>query len=137
MTVGRCLCGACQFQIDGELGPANYCHCADCRRTTGSAFNIGVRVSKADFVLTRGAPKAFGKTGDSGNDLARHFCGNCGSPLFTSSARHLEWIFVKAGALDDPRGVRPEHESWARSEVAWARIPDGLPRYLCGRGSLR
>jgi hypothetical protein len=137
MLVGGCLCGACQFQIDGALGPANYCHCTDCRRTTGSAFNIGARVSKADFALTRGAPKAFTKTGDSGHRLSRHFCGACGSPLFTSSPRHPEWIFVKAGALDDPGGIRPEHESWTQSEVGWARIPDGLPRYPGGRGAER
>lgn len=29
---GGCLCGAVRFTCDGELGPAGYRHCEDCRR---------------------------------------------------------------------------------------------------------
>jgi hypothetical protein len=71
--------------------------------------------------------------GDSGNSLSRHFCPECGSPLFTSSPRHPQWVFVKAGALDDPAAVKPSYESWVSSKVAWARIPDGLEKYERGR----
>jgi hypothetical protein len=130
---GGCLCSACRFEISEPLGPANYCHCDDCRRATGSAFNIGVRVSRAAFRMRHGDPKAFAKAGDSGNILSRAFCGDCGSPLYTASPRHPDWVFVKAGVLDDPAGVVPSHESWTRSEVPWARIPSGLTRYDGGR----
>ncbi|WP_442994243.1 GFA family protein [Scytonema sp. PRP1] len=39
---------------DGELGAANYCHCRDCRKTTGSAFNIGVRLQSAALRIVAG-----------------------------------------------------------------------------------
>jgi hypothetical protein len=134
MQTGGCLCGECRFEIDAELGPANYCHCADCRRSTGSAFNIGVLVPADRFAMVQGAAKFFTKIGDSGRAVTRHFCSLCGSPLFTSSARHPDRVFVKAGVLDDPSGIIPVHESWTQSEVTWARIPDGLPRYSQSRG---
>jgi hypothetical protein len=133
MLTGGCLCGACRFEHRGAVGPANYCHCADCRRATGSAFNVGVRLDRAGFQMTQGTPEAFTKLGESGRELSRHFCGDCGSPLFTSSPSHPDWIFVKAGALDDPTLVKPEYESWTSSEVPWARPSLGLARYARGR----
>ena len=124
-----CLCGSCRFEYRGAVGPANYCHCTDCRRVTRSAFNVGVKLAMADFSMTRGAPKTFIKQGASGRELSRHFCGDCGSPLFTSSPAHADLIFVKAGALDDPAVITPSHESWTCSEVTWARPAAGLTRY--------
>jgi hypothetical protein len=61
LVTGGCLCGAVRYEYDGELGPANYCHCADCRKCTGSAFNIGVRVAVRQFRIVRGAPEALQK----------------------------------------------------------------------------
>jgi hypothetical protein len=130
---GGCLCGAVRFEYGGAVGPANFCHCADCRHVTGSAFNVGVRFESAHFKIVLGAAKSFTKRGDSGAELTRHFCPECGSPLFTNSQRHPEYIYVKAGAFDDPLIVRPEFQCWTRSRVAWAFIPNDLPDYEKGR----
>jgi hypothetical protein len=130
---GGCLCGSIRYEYDGEIGPANYCHCADCRRCTGSAFSIGVRVAAPRFRVVKGRPKGFTKAGDSGSELTRHFCPECGSPLYTSSPRHAEFLFLKAGSLDDPRLVRPTHQNWIISRVGWAEIGIGLPGYTQGR----
>ncbi len=129
MLRGGCLCGGCRFEYTGEVGPANYCHCTDCRRSTGSAFNVGVRLRREHFLMVAGSPHTFTKAGDSGAALSRHFCPTCGSPLFTSSPRHPDWVYAKAGVLDDPLVVSPTHESWASSETPWARIPSGIARY--------
>jgi hypothetical protein len=51
---GRCLCGGVTYEYRGSVGPANYRHCEDCRRCTGSAFNIGVRFDLAGFSVTSG-----------------------------------------------------------------------------------
>ncbi len=129
---GGCLCGAVRYEYDGEVGPANYCHCADCRRCTGSAFNIGVRVAAARLRIVRGRPRGFTKAGDSGHRLTRHFCAACGSPLFTSSPRHPDFYFLKAGCLDDPTVVRATHQSWTGSRVSWAAIDPELPGFAKG-----
>ena len=64
LTTGRCLCGHVAYAYDGPIGPVSYCHCSDCRRCTGSAFNIGVRFRLADFQITRGNPNGFTKAGE-------------------------------------------------------------------------
>lgn len=125
-VTGRCLCGAIAYEYDGPVGPAGYCHCADCRRVTGSAFNVGVEFESKRLRFVSGTPRSFTKRGDSGNELSRHFCGDCGSPIFTSSPRHPAHVYVKAGTLDDPSLVVPAREIWTASAVAWGRIPSGL-----------
>lgn len=129
---GGCLCGSVRYEYAGEIGPANYCHCTDCRKCTGSAFNIGVRIEARRFRIVRGSPKGFTKPGGSGDYLTRHFCPECGSPLYTSSPRHPDVVYVKAGCLDDPTVVKPEHQIWTNSKVGWATIDPSLPGFPTG-----
>jgi hypothetical protein len=129
VITGGCLCGNVRFAYTGRLGSASYCHCADCRRCTGSAFNVSVAMERRHFRISAGAPKGFTKTAESGTELTRHFCPDCGSPLFTTSPRHPALVYAKAGALDDPAPVRPAYQSWMRSAVPWATIEPGLPGY--------
>ena len=124
---GGCLCGAVRFEIAGEVGPAAYCHCTDCRRVTGSAFNVSVRLDKSRFRLVAGTPRGFTSTADSGHELSRHFCGDCGSPLYTTSPRRPDDIYLKAGVIDDSAVIRPAYQSWTRSAVPWAIIGPDLP----------
>lgn len=124
---GGCLCGATRYECSDDAGPAGYCHCSDCRRVTGSAFNVSVRFETRAFRIVSGEPKGFTKTADSGRELTRHFCTECGSPLFTSSPHHPDHVYVKAGSLDDPALVRAAHQSWTASRVSWAAIDPALP----------
>jgi len=129
---GGCLCGGVRFEISGTPGAAAICHCTDCRRVTGSAFNVSLPVPIADFRIAKGAPKAYTTTADSGTELTRYFCPDCGSPLYTASPAHPETVYVKAGAIDEPGLVKPHHQSWMRSRVPWAEIPEGLPAHAGG-----
>lgn len=132
MVTGHCLCSQVTYSYDGEVGPANLCHCEDCRRCTGSAFNVGVRLRAAAFQITSGVPKSFTKAGDSGTLLTRWFCSDCGSPLFTTSPKHPAFLYVKAGTLDDPSIVRVERQIWLASAVPWRYIDPHLPGFLSG-----
>jgi hypothetical protein len=131
MPEGGCLCGAVRYRIMGKVGTAGYCHCADCRKITGSAFNIGVTVALDDFAI-EGEPSSFTKRADSGRELTRHFCPRCGSPIYTSAPAHPGKVFVKAGSLDDPTLVRPVSEAWRASKVAWSDIPPGIQSFEHG-----
>ena len=129
---GHCLCGYITYEYTGPVGPAHYCHCEDCRRCTGSAFNIGVRFNVPDFRITSGKPKAFTKNGDSGNELTRHFCPECGSPVYTSAATHPEYVYVKAGTINDPTIVKPIQQNWVVSSVPWSQIDPTLRAFNKG-----
>jgi hypothetical protein len=132
-VTGGCLCGAVRFTYDGAIGPAGYCHCADCRRCTGGAYTLSVRLLTSGFEVHCGSLGRYTKTGESGMPLTRHFCSTCGSPIYTSSEHRPEFIHVKAGVLDDPSVVQPAHETWTRSRVVWAKIPSGITSYERGR----
>jgi len=118
-----------RWRYEGEVGPAAYCHCTDCRRVTGSAFNVSVRLTAAGFRVERGEPRAYTNEGESGRPVTRFFCADCGSPLYTLPPLHPELVFAKAGSFDDPSVVRPAQQSWTRSAVDWSRIPPEIPAY--------
>lgn len=130
---GGCLCGAVRYAYDGEVGAAGYCHCADCRRTSGSAFGISVRLATNAFRITQGTPKSFTKLGESGRPVTRSFCPDCGSPLYTTPPDRPGVLFIKAGSLDDPTMVKPDRQAWMRSRVDWAEIDPHIASYETNR----
>ena len=126
ILTGKCLCGKVKYECTSEPEGATYCYCEDCRRSTGSAFNVGVRVLAAAFKITSGETKAYTKTADSGNQLTREFCPDCGSPLLTRSPVHPDHVYIKAGSLDDPSIVHPRVQIWTSKKVSWAEIDSSL-----------
>jgi len=72
---GRCLCGTITYECEAELESMTYCHCDTCRRVTGSAFNIGVGVSR-DSLKVSGEVQSHTHT----NGSIREFC-----PMWISS----------------------------------------------------
>ena len=131
-TTGGCLCGAVRYSIAGEVGPAGYCHCTDCRRVTGSAFNIAAPVRLADFEIT-GDLGSYAHPAESGTILTRYFCAACGSPIYGASPGHPDVVYVRAGTFDDPDVIRPDRQSWTRSRVDWAEIPATISTFSKGR----
>jgi hypothetical protein len=76
-TTGHCLCGAIQYEYDGEPLDVIHCHCDSCRRQTSSSVATFVMVPKTALRLTHGQPKEFA----SSPGVRRSFCGECGSPI--------------------------------------------------------
>jgi hypothetical protein len=119
----RCLCGGIRLSYSGTIGPANYCHCEDCRRANGSAFNIGVRVDRNDLkVQATTKLKGYRFRSSSGREIERCFCVTCGSPVFTLHPDKPEYAWVKAGIINQSEIVKPAFENWVRDKVKWAVI---------------
>jgi len=105
------------------IGPAIYCHCEDCRRANGSAFNIGVRVERKYLkVKATSELRSYKYISESGKELDRLFCGTCGSPIFTLHPAKPEYAWIKAGIIKDPSVVKPAYENWVKDKVEWATI---------------
>ena len=118
-----CLCHGITLNYSGKVGPANYCHCEDCRRANGSAFNIGVRVDLKDLhVKATTEMHRYKYIGGNGREIIRCFCGACGSPIFTLHPAKPEFAWVKAGIINQPEVVKPTHENWIKDKVKWAAI---------------
>ena len=80
---GRCLCGAIEFEADGEAKWVAHCHCESCRRHTASPMATFVGFTANRFRFTKGTPKVF----ESSPERLRSFCSDCGSPL----TYHANW----------------------------------------------
>src|SRR3954470_6849283 len=118
-----CLCGGIRLRYSGEIGPANYCHCEDCRRANGGAVNIGVRVERKKLEVKASTElKTFRLVNEKGKVIERCFCGTCGSPIFTLHPAKPEYAWVKAGIICQTEVVRPAYETWSKDRVKWARV---------------
>jgi hypothetical protein len=129
VMTGGCLCGAIRYESTGAPVFSLLCHCRDCQRASGSAYNAAMRVPAAGFRVTRGAPKLFVKTADSGNRVTRAFCPVCGSPLFLQVATHPDLVGIRVGTLDDPGVFRPEADIFVKSAQPWDHMDPALPKY--------
>lgn len=126
MTKGSCLCGAVSFEIQGPLHNARYCHCANCRKFSGTS-NAAWGLAQTSQITI--APSVPGVTKfDSGGGL-RVFCTACGSPLWYEPAGLPQYRGIPLGAIDEGDVATPEMHVWIKSKVAWESIFDDLPQH--------
>ncbi|HEY5338729.1 MAG TPA: GFA family protein [Rhizomicrobium sp.] len=118
---GGCRCGAVRYEVSAEPIAVMDCHCRDCQYASGGSHTTAVVVPAAAFKITKGAPKRFVVAGDSGRDIARGFCDNCGSPLFSEPPGDTMRV-VKAGSLDDPSWLEVRGALYTKSAQPWAHI---------------
>jgi len=128
----KCLCGSVQISCGKPVGAGGYCYCEDCRKFTGSAFSVNIPFEANKFFIVTGELGSFTKVADSGNEMTRYFCRNCGSPLFGTSPQHPGRVYVRAGIIDQPSLIRPGSQSWCESKVEWAVIDRNLPSFAKG-----
>lgn len=133
---GRCLCGDVRYTSTAEPVVVALCHCTHCQRQSGAAFSVNVGVPKGSLTIVAGTTQVYTDTGSSGKPVYRHFCGRCGSPIFSDvvSRPTLDW--VKAGTLDDTSWVRPTLSIWCDSAQPWVVQPEGIKAFSLGPPSV-
>jgi hypothetical protein len=129
VRTGGCLCGAVRYESAGDPVFSLQCHCRDCQRQSGSAYNAAMRVPSAGFRVTKGAPKQYVTTSDSGNAVSRAFCGDCGSPIYIQVSTRPDLVGLRVGTLDDPSGFRAEADIFVKSAQPWDYMDPALPKY--------
>ncbi len=125
---GQCHCGRITFEAEIDPEIVSVCHCRDCQTLTGSPFRVTALCSADDVRLTAGTPKVYGKRGDNGRMRLQHFCGDCGSPLFTSgeSDQTGDWG-IRWGSIRQRDALRPVRQIWCQSAAVWIDAVPGLP----------
>ena len=127
---GGCLCGRVRYTAPRAPLAVAVCHCRDCQRQAGSALSI-LAVFPREAVRFEGEISRFDGRGSSGAPVWRHFCGGCGSPLYSDSptmqARGI--IAIKAGTLDEVDDLAPVTHYWVQSRQPWLPLPEtAVPR---------
>lgn len=114
-----CLCGQVRVEATGQPYRVGVCHCLDCRKHHGALFHASA-VFPAEAVTI---------TGHTGSHAGRHFCPQCGSPVFGRSADEVE---VNLGSLDTPEALdalRPTYELWTVRRAAWLPPFTGMKQF--------
>jgi hypothetical protein len=128
---GSCLCGGVTYEIERAVGPAEFCHCNRCRKTSGSNALLTMRVRTEDYRLLSGrelmrsyaAPVLYRPPA-----YVSWFCSVCGSPM-PEPAPQGESFEIPAGSLDGDPGIRPDKHIFVELLPAWDELRDDLPAY--------
>lgn len=119
-----CFCGAASLTVPLPLRPPIHCHCSQCRRLSGAAWTTWVSVPKAAVAIQeRQALRSFAATAN----VTRHFCGQCGTHVFTADARMPNVLGIPAGILPTECVPKAKGHYFVSDKAAWATLPEGKP----------
>lgn len=81
MIKGQCLCGAVQYQYQGEIENSILCYCTDCQQAQGAlgGWNSPLDQTQFEFISGQMQLKEYFHTPNK----ARVFCQNCASPIYS------------------------------------------------------
>ena len=126
-ATGGCLCGAVRYEVRGPLRPVVYCHCTQCRRTSGH-FSASTATRLDNLILS----ESKGLRWYQSSPMARRrFCRDCGSSLFwepTSGDR----VSIAAGTLDSPTGLNAAAHVFVGDSGDYYTVNDGLSQRTNG-----
>jgi len=127
MIEGSCYCGAVRYEIHGRLLLFANCHCPDCRKFTGSAFNAVLVTESEGFKLVSGEDNLVPYQSSPGKH--RSFCKTCGCHIFSRAEHRPGMVFVRAGSLDEDPQMKPQCHIWTGAKAPWHEICDSIPQY--------
>ncbi len=124
VVTAACFCGAASLTVPLPLRPPIHCHCGQCRRLSGAAWTTWVSVPRP-AVLFHGqdALRSFAAT----PNVLRHFCGQCGTHVYTADARMPQVLGVPAGILPSDSVPRAKGHYFVSDKAEWATLPEGEP----------
>jgi len=124
---GQCHCGRVAFEADIDQEAVAVCNCTDCQTLTGSPYRVTV-ICAGSQIHSTGETKIYARTGDSGRIRYQHFCGDCGSPLFSSGeGEHTDDWGIRWGAIRQRASLKPTRQIWCCSAVPWRSDVSELP----------
>lgn len=114
-SAGSCLCGNVRYRVDGSFDRFYLCHCAHCRKDTGSshAANLFAFTATLTWLSGEASITTFRLPGTR---HARSFCAVCGSALPFADAN---MVTVPAGSLDTDIDIAPSGNLFIASRASW------------------
>jgi hypothetical protein len=138
---GSCHCGAVRFSVEAQSPvPFMHCHCSICRKTAGSggfAINLGARSATLKIRGGKHLGRYHALLREPGkrarrSPAARHFCRECGSPLWLYDERWPELVHPHASAIDTPLPKPKEVVAAALAYApAWVDVTSGKGHVRC------
>lgn len=126
---GSCLCGNVEYSSTAEPTAQVVCHCLDCQKQTGTAYSIVVGLPEAELTLSGSSHATVVTFGDTGVQTIRHFCNNCGSPIYSQPQALPGVAFLKAGTLDDTSWLKPTVNVYCETAQSWVTMGEGMENH--------
>ena len=130
-STGGCLCGGVKFAVEGDLRAVVFCHCEQCRRTSGH-FVAASACELDALTITSDSSLAWYRSSD---EAERGFCNVCGGSMFWRPG-HGRYISVFAGMFDDPDRLTGGEHIYCEGIGAYYEINDGLPQHQGREGMI-
>ena len=121
---GFCECQGVVFELIGELRDVVFCHCSQCRKTSGHYW-AATQVSKGNLNLIKATSLSWY---DSSDKARRGFCSVCGSSMFYER-KGIDKISVSAGSLEIPTSLDRMRHIYVASKGDYYDISDELPQF--------
>ena len=128
MLTGGCLCGGVKYEVAGEAQRFYHCHCARCRKVTGTghASNLFLQPASLNWRIGQEHIREF-KLPEA-TRFTNHFCETCGSRL-PFQPQGTDIVLIPAGSLDDELPIRPQARIFTGSRTSWSCFGDEMPTY--------
>ena len=127
---GGCLCGGVRYRLTGRLRPVIYCHCSQCRRSSGHFVAATAVPKNALSIIVDESLEWFA----SSESASRGFCRRCGSSLFWRSSTR-DHVAIMAGTLDASRGLTAVEHIHVGDKGDYYELADALPKSPAGQRS--
>ena len=125
----RCACDSVGIAVRGPAYVMLLCSCEDCQKSTGTGHSA-VFFANATDVSVSGETRSFARPAHSGAAFTRHFCPNCGTPLYGQSSRAPRFAMLPVGLFGaDTSWFNPNQLIFARSHREWDLVAEALPHY--------
>ena len=121
---GSCDCQGVVFELIGELRDVVFCHCSQCRKTSGHYW-AATQVPKVNLNLIKATSLSWY---DSSDKARRGFCSVCGSSMFYER-KGIDKISVSAGSLEIPTSLDRMRHIYVTSKGDYYDISDDLPQF--------
>ena len=125
---GSCHCGEITYTFNGEPLRQVNCHCKNCRKTSGGPYLANIFVSE-DNLLIKGSPKVYQHLADSGNQMSKKFCGNCGAQMFSLGSGRPGIVIIRGGTIDNLEIIQPTLNIFVSSKIPSTPLDESLSTF--------
>lgn len=122
--LGGCRCGSVRIAANAEPISVGYCHCTDCRRSTGAPVSAFVCFRTGDVSIEGDTQRSYENGG-----VRRIFCSTCGSPLAYLDLNIDNRTYIMLGAMNRPARYAPRVHAYVSEQLPFLHMDDDLPRH--------
>ena len=126
---GSCLCGAVQYEVNGEAVRFYHCHCQRCRKATGTGHASNLMLKpESSLSWIKGEEMLHRFKLPEAERFYTLFCQQCGSPM-PRVVPELGAVIIPAGSLDSKPPMVPNGRIFWDSRAEWSCPGGDVPTY--------